>query len=372
MIETSEYMERALVLARQALGTTSPNPAVGAVLVKDGLIVGEGHTQPPGSAHAEIVALRQAGERARGATLYVTLEPCCHFGRTGPCTAAIIAAGVAEVRIATGDPNPYVNGCGIQEMEAAGIRVLMGEGAAEARELNEPFFHFIRSRRPFIAAKYAMSLDGKIATRTGHSRWVTGPEARQRVHALRGTADAVLVGVGTVLADNPQLTVRAPDDSPASRQPWRVVVDSTCRTPPTARLLSDAFVSRTIIATTPRAPRERLDAVQATGAEVLLLPAYEHRVDLCGLAETLAGRGLINILAEAGGTLTASLFASELVSKVYAFLAPKIIGGVGAPGPVGGTGSETMDEAWQLRLAAVERLGDDVLLVGYPRRQEER
>lgn len=369
---TNDYMHRALALARSALGTTSPNPAVGAVLVRDGRVVGEGHTQPPGSAHAEIVALRQAGEQARGATLYVTLEPCCHYGRTPPCTEAIIAAGVHEVRAAVLDPNPLVAGRGIEALRAAGIAVALGEGQAEALEINEPFFYWVRTRRPFIAAKYAMSLDGKIATRTGHSRWVTGPEARRRVHDLRAAADALLVGVGTVLADDPQLTVRTPGDVPATRQPWRVVVDSTCRTPPTARVLSDAFVGRTIIATTARAPRERVEAVQAAGAEALVLPSVDNRVDLHGLAETLAGRGIINVLAEAGGTLTASLFAEGLVNKVYAFVAPKVVGGAGAPGPVGGLGSATMDEAWALRLAAVERVGADVLLVGYTGKEEGR
>ena len=199
-----DYMSRALALARQAQGTTSPNPAVGAVVVRDGSVVGEGYTQPPGSAHAEIMALRQAGERARGATLYVTLEPCCHYGRTPPCTLAVLAAGIAEVHAATLDPNPVVNGCGVGALADARVRVVVGEHEVEALEINEAFFKFIRTRRPFVAVKYAMTMDGKIATRTAHSRWVTGVAARQRVHALRAGADAVLVGVGTVMADDPR------------------------------------------------------------------------------------------------------------------------------------------------------------------------
>ncbi len=366
-----DYMLRALALARQALGTTSPNPAVGAVVVKDGVIVGEGFTQPPGSAHAEVVALRQAGERARGATVYVTLEPCCHFGRTPPCTAALIAAGVAEVRVATLDPNPLVAGKGGRELAAAGIRVVVGEQEAAARELNEAFFKFITTRRPFLSVKYAMTLDGKIATSGGHARWVTGPAARQHVHSLRAAADAVLVGIGTVLADDPQLTARPADDVPAPRQPWRVIVDSSCRTPPAARVLSDDFVARTIVATTPQAPAARLAAVRATGAEALVLPPVAGRVDLAALAEVLAGRGIINVLAEAGGTLTAALFAAQLVDKVYAFVAPKIAGGAAAPTPVAGTGVATMDAALALRVAKVERLGDDVLIVAYTRELAE-
>ncbi len=365
MVDSPDYMARALALARQALGATSPNPAVGAVIVKDGAIVGEGFTQPPGSAHAEVVALGQAGERARGATVYVTLEPCCHFGRTPPCTAALIAAGVAEVHVATLDPNPLVAGRGCRELAASGVRVVVGERQAEAREINEAFFKYITTRRPFLAVKYAMTLDGKIATSSGHARWVTGPAARLHVHTLRAAADAILVGVGTVLADDPQLTARPAGDAPAARQPWRVVVDSACRTPPSARVLSDGFVARTIIATTEQAPAGRLAAIRATGAEVLQLPATAGRVDLAALAEVLASRGIINILAEAGGTLTAALFAARLVDKVYAFVAPKVVGGAAAPTPVGGAGIATMDAALPLRLAKVQRLGDDVLIVAY-------
>ena len=365
MEEHASYMARALALARRALGTTSPNPAVGAVIVKDGVVVGEGYTQPPGCAHAEVVALAQAGEAARGATVYVTLEPCCHHGRTPPCTTALIAAGVAEVRVATMDPNPLVCGKGIEALRAGGIRVALGEGEAAARELNEAFFKYITTGRPFVATKYAMTLDGKIATHTGHSRWVTGPEARRRVHELRAAADAILVGVGTVLADDPQLTVRLEGEGASQRQPWRVIVDSLCRTPLSARVLSDAFVRRTLIATTEQAPREKVAAVREAGAEVLVLPLDEGRVDLRALAETLAGRGIISVLAEAGGTLTAGLLAAELVDKVYAFVAPKIVGGAAAPSPVDGEGVARMDGACRLRLTRVERLGEDLLIVGY-------
>ncbi|MHB1415832.1 MAG: bifunctional diaminohydroxyphosphoribosylaminopyrimidine deaminase/5-amino-6-(5-phosphoribosylamino)uracil reductase RibD [Chloroflexota bacterium] len=366
-----DHMARALALARGALGSTSPNPAVGAVIVNDGLVVGEGYTQPPGGPHAEIVALREAGERARGATVYVSLEPCCHHGRTPPCTAALIAAGVAEVRIATIDPNPRMSGKGAKELERAGIRVHLGECEEAAREINEAFFKYITTGRPFLSLKYAMTLDGKIASARGHSRWVTGPEARQLVHELRRQADAVLVGIGTVLADDPRLTVRLGDDQPTGRQPWRVVVDSRCRIPLAARLLSDGGASRTIVATTRAASPDSLAAVHAAGAEVWTLADIDGRVDLADLMERLAARGIINVLAESGGTLNGSLFQAGLVDKIYAFVAPKVVGGATAPTPVDGAGVDRMDQAYPLRLAKVERYGEDTLLVGYTRPARE-
>ncbi len=363
------YMARALTLARRALGSTSPNPAVGAVIVNNGVIVGEGYTQPPGGPHAEIVALRQAAERAQGATVYVTLEPCCHFGRTPPCTQALIKAGVNEVHAATLDPNPLVAGCGVKELRAAGLIVKVGEYEAEARQLNEAFFKHVTTGRPFLAAKYAMSMDGKIATASGNARWVTGPKARRRVHELRSTVDAVLVGVGTVLADDPSLTVRLGNERDR-RQPWRVVADSLGRIPLTCRLLNDEYAGRTIVATTPATPSTALAAIRAKGAEALMLADRDGRVDLPGLLEMLASRGAINILSEAGSTLSAALFSAGLVDKVYAFVAPKVVGGNGAPTPVGGEGVPTMELALPFQWQRVERLGDDLLLVAYPRARE--
>ena len=232
-------MQQAICLARQAVGTTSPNPAVGAVIVKDGTVIGEGHTLPPGGHHAEIEALEMAGDSARGATLYTTLEPCCHFGRTPPCTRAIIAAGISEVHVAVQDPNRVVSGNGCDELESAGIGVVIGEQAETAKGLYEAFGKHIRTGLPFVTAKFAMSLDGKIATHTGDSKWVTGPEARGYVQEMRRECDAITVGVNTVLADDPQLTARAPDGSPLARQPLRVVLDSQARTPAGARLLKE-------------------------------------------------------------------------------------------------------------------------------------
>ena len=228
------FMLRALQLAERAVGHTSPNPPVGAVLVRDGRIVGEGRTQPPGQSHAEIVALRQAAELANGATLYVTLEPCSHHGRTPPCADAIIAAGVAEVRASMTDPNPRVAGRGLDALRQAGITVTLGEGRAAAEELAAPHSWYITTGRPLVTLKFAMSLDGKIATRTGDSKWITGPESRRYVHTLRARADAIMAGIGTILADDPQLTARDANGTPLPRQPLRVILDSRARTPPDA------------------------------------------------------------------------------------------------------------------------------------------
>jgi diaminohydroxyphosphoribosylaminopyrimidine deaminase/5-amino-6-(5-phosphoribosylamino)uracil reductase len=368
-------MARALELAQRALGFCSPNPAVGAVLVKDGRIVGEGWTQPPGQAHAEIVALEQAGEAADGATMYVTLEPCCHHGRTPPCTDAIIRARVREVHLAIIDPNPQVAGKGRAQLEKAGIRAVQGEYERDACQLNEGYFKFITQGLPFVSVKWAMTLDGKIATRTGSSYWVTGEAARARVARLRALSDAVMVGVGTVLADNPQLTVR-PDSLPpplrealgqlSARQPLRVVLDSQARTPPTARLVSGDLPGQTLILVTPQAPADRRAALEATAAEVIVVPDLEGRVHPGVALRLLAERkDVTSVLVEAGGTLVATLLEARLVDKVYAFLAPKLVGGADAPTPVGGTGCPEMGQAVTLLDLAVERVGDDVLIAGY-------
>jgi diaminohydroxyphosphoribosylaminopyrimidine deaminase/5-amino-6-(5-phosphoribosylamino)uracil reductase len=377
-----DFMARALELAERALGLSSPNPAVGAVLVKDGRIVGEGWTQAPGCAHAEIVALQQAGEAAAGATLYVTLEPCCHWGRTPPCSEAIIRAGVAAVHMAIIDPSPWVAGNGRRQLEEAGLATVLGERECEARRLNEGYFKFVATGLPFVALKWAMTLDGKIATRTGSSAWVTGEAARARVARLRARADAVLVGVGTVLADDPQLTVR-PEAVPAAyrhevahipdRQPLRVVFDSLARTPPTARIVSGGLPGKTLIVVTDQAPPERRAALEAAGAEVLVLPDLTGRVHPTLALRALAERGVTTVLCEAGGTLAAALLEARLVDKIYAFVAPKVVGGAGAPTPIGGSGCPEMGQALVLRDIEVERLGDDLLIVGYlPEERDHR
>ena len=358
----SPYMRRALALARRALGTTSPNPAVGAVIVKEGRIVGEGFTQPPGQAHAEIMALRAAGEEARGAIMYVTLEPCCHWGRTPPCTQAIISAGIAEVHMAMIDPNPLVSGKGREELERAGIRTYVGEGEEEAREINEAYIKYIQTKLPFVIAKFAMSLDGKIATRIGDSRWITNERARRFVHKIRGIVDAVMVGVDTVLADDPELTPRA---GKVRRYPLRVIADSHARTPPSAKIFK--VPGRTLIATLDGADWDRKEKLRASGAEILELPEMEGRVDLRELLKALGEREVTSLLVEGGGTLLGSFFDLGLVDKVLGFIAPIIVGGKEAPGPVLGRGVERISEALRLERVRMRRFGDNILISGYVR-----
>lgn len=362
-------MERALELARQALGWCSPNPAVGAVLVRDGQVVGEGRTQAPGNEHAEIAAIRASGEAARGAVLFVTLEPCSHYGRTPPCTDAVIAAGVKSVHAALIDPSPWVDGGGIRALEAAGIETVVGERAAEAQHLNEAYFKWVRTGFPFVTLKYAMTADGKSATRTGSSFWISGLEARRHVARLRSTVDAVLVGIGTVLADDPQLTARPgelgePDLEPA-HQPLRVVMDSQARLPLHAKLASGGLPGTTLVCATDRAPSERLRRLEEQGVETLIVAQEAGRVDVCAAMRTLGERGFTSVLAECGGSLAASLIGAGAVDKVLAFVAPKIAGGQGAPTPVGGDGVERMSEAMQLRDPSWTVLGQDVLLTAY-------
>jgi diaminohydroxyphosphoribosylaminopyrimidine deaminase/5-amino-6-(5-phosphoribosylamino)uracil reductase len=364
-----EYMVRALGLGRRALGWCSPNPAVGAVVVRNGTVVGEGFTQQPGQAHAEIVALRAAGDAASGADLYVTLEPCSHFGRTPPCTEALIAAGIKSVHAAMLDPSPWVDGGGIKALEAAGIETFVGECAGDAERTNEAYFKWVRTGLPFLTLKYAMTVDGKIATRTGSSFWITGPEAREYVALLRSRVDAVLVGIGTVLADDPQLTVRPgelghPELEPA-HQPLRVVLDSDARLPLDARLVAGGLPGKTQVFTTERAARERRQALEERGVEVLVVPEQHGRVDACEALRLLGKRGVTSVLAESGGVLAASLIRTGAVDKVLAFIAPKIVGGETAPTPVEGLGVERMDEAIQLRNPSWTVLGQDVLLTAY-------
>jgi len=361
-----DYMEQALSLAKLALGQASPNPAVGAVVVEGEKIVGQGYTQPPGSHHAEVLALEQAGEQARGSVLYVTLEPCCHYGRTPPCTKAIISAGISEVHIATLDLNPLVSGRGKAELEREGIKVYLGEREEEAKEINEAYIKFITTGMPLVTAKFAMSLDGKIATRSGDSYWITGKEARRQVHNLRYVNDAIMVGVNTVLADNPQLTTRCGGTGgKAKKQPLRVIVDSKGRTPPTARLFSEP--GSTIIALGKTAqPEEKAAFVQA-GAELLELPSGEGLVDLRGLLKALGEREITSVLVEGGGILLGTLFDSGLVDKVITFIAPIVIGGKEAKTAVAGKGIDKMAEAIKLKRVKIERFSEDLMVSGYVR-----
>lgn len=354
-------MQRALELSRNG-PYTSPNPCVGAVIVAGGAVVGEGVTEPPPGDHGEIVALRAAGEKARGATMYVALEPCNHHGRTGPCTQAIIEAGIAEVHFAVADPDPNVAGGGRAALEAARVRVIEGEGDAEARRINEAFFKHRTTGLPFVIAKFAATLDGKIAAASGDSRWVSGPETRAWAHQLRTRIDAILVGSSTVVIDDPLLTAR-PDGVDAERQPLRVVVDSRGRTPPMAQVFTGS--ARTLVATSDQAHADWRASIEARGAEVLTFPMSHDHVDLRAVLEHLGRRHVVTLLVEGGGVILGSFFDAGLVDKVTAIIAPIIVGAADAPAAVAGVGAERMADALRLRDVVVERLGGDILVTGY-------
>lgn len=345
------FMQRAIDLARRAEGQTTPNPMVGCVLVRDGRIVGEGFHARPGGAHAEVAALRDAGDAAQGATAYVTLEPCNHTGRTGPCAGALIAAGVAEVFYAVADPNPLAAG-GAEALRTAGIRAESGLCAAEGEALIRPWLHRQRTGRPFFTAKYAASLDGRIATGSGDSKWISSEAARMRGHDLRQAADAIIVGVDTVLADDPALTARAElRPGQQAEHPLRIILDSSGRTPPEAKVLRSTTPGRTLIITTPSLSALRRRAYEARGAEILTLPAAHGRVDLAALPAALAERGLVHVMIEGGAKVLGGFFDTGLVDEVWAFIAPVILGGSG-PAPVAGHGVETVATAW--RMSSVE------------------
>jgi diaminohydroxyphosphoribosylaminopyrimidine deaminase/5-amino-6-(5-phosphoribosylamino)uracil reductase len=360
-----DYMEQALSLAKLALGQASPNPAVGAVVVKGGEIVGQGYTQPPGSHHAEVIALRQAGEQAEGGVMYVTLEPCCHHGRTPPCTEAIISAGISQVHMAMLDPNPLVSGRGRDELQKAGIETYLGEHEEEAKEINEAYTKFITTGLPFVTAKFAVSLDGKIATKKGDSRWISAREARKYVHCLRYTSDAIMAGVNTMLADDPHLTSRCSGGKggTARKQPLRVIVDGEGRTPLTARVFSEP--GETLLALGRTATPKEKAAFAEVGAEILELPAAEGLVDLEGLLRALGEREITSVLVEGGGILFGSLFDQGLVDKVIAFTAPIIIGGAEAKTAVAGKGVDSVADSFRLERVRVEKLGDDLMVSGY-------
>jgi diaminohydroxyphosphoribosylaminopyrimidine deaminase/5-amino-6-(5-phosphoribosylamino)uracil reductase len=358
------YMEHALSLAKLAMGYTSPNPAVGAVVVKDGLAVGMGYTQPAGSEHAEVMALRQAGDMTQGATMYVTLEPCSHYGRTPPCTQAIIDAGISEVHIALLDPNPVVSGRGVGRLNEGGVKTHIGICQQEAYEINEAYIKHITTGLPFVVAKFAMSLDGKIATKTGDSKWITKEETRKYAHALRYTVDAIMVGVNTIVADNPRLTAKGCGGRGGigKVQPLRLVVDSKGKVPLSAHIFEQpGEVLLAVAAPFDSVKREKF--VEA-GAEVVELPAREGSVDIVELLKLLGKRKIVTILVEGGGKLLGSLFDHHLVDKVLAFISPIIIGGCEAVS-VGGDGVDNIAKALRLSRVDIKSFGDDILVSGY-------
>jgi len=357
------YMKLALNLAARGEGWVSPNPMVGAVVVKGGKVVGRGYHRRAGLPHAEVEALRAAGEAARGAELYVTLEPCNHQGKTPPCTQAILAAGVRRVIIATPDPNPQVTGGGAEFLAARGVDVNVGLLAAEARRVNEAWFHYVNTGRPWVVAKAACSLDGKIATVGGESQWLTGEAARALGRRLRHRVDAIMVGIGTVLADNPQLTTRLPRGQ--GNDPIRLVLDSRLRLPLTARLLNLDSEAPTWVACTSQAPPDTIRAMEAQGAQVLVLPADAGRVSLPALLDALGARQVQSLLVEGGAETLGACFDQRLVNQFYFFYAPKILGGQKAPGMVGGHGIVHLGEAHIAKNLSVRRVGGDLLVSGY-------
>jgi diaminohydroxyphosphoribosylaminopyrimidine deaminase / 5-amino-6-(5-phosphoribosylamino)uracil reductase len=360
-----DYMAYSLSLAELALGYTSPNPAVGAVIVRDGIVVGLGHTQQPGMEHAEIMALNQAGEMARGATMYVTLEPCCHQGKTGPCTESIINAGISEVHVATIDPNPLVNGKGIHALEAASIKTYIGEYEQRAHEINEGYFKYITKGIPFVIAKFAMSLDGKIATRNGDSKWITSEEARNYAHGQRHIADAIMVGANTVLIDDPLLTARGHSGrgGRSKLQPLRVIVDGQGRVPTTARIFSEP--GKTLIAVSDKPGNRDKMNIKREGTEYIVVKSQNELIDLAELLKILGQKQITTIMVEGGSRLLGSFFDNRLVDKVLAFIAPIIIGGESAKTVVGGRGVGTIKEAFQLKNVKVERFESEFMISGY-------
>ena len=354
-----QWMARALTLAARGRGLTSPNPMVGAILVRDGTRLAERFHERAGGAHAEAAALAEAGEAARGAILYVTLEPCNHVGRTPPCVDAIIRAGVRRVVSAARDPNPRVKGGGAATLAAAGVEVTMPCLEREARDLNRAFFTAVERQRPHVTVKWAMTLDGKIAAFDRRSQWITGEAARQEGHRLRSQSDAIVTGIGTVLADDPALTVRLLEPWP--REPYRVVVDSRARLPLDAKLLQTGTRARVLVAVGEAAAPQRLAALESAGVTVLACKSREGRVDVADLGARLFALDVTAVLLEAGSELTGAFVQAGLLDRVAAFVAPTLLGGAEAPTPVGGHGL-ALPSALRLTNMITRPVGTDWLL----------
>ncbi len=366
--EDERYMRLALKLADRGKGLTSPNPCVGAVVVKDGRIIGRGYHKQFGGPHAEIYALRQGGSKAKGATLYVTLEPCRHYGKTPPCVDAIISSKIKRVVAAMKDPNPLNDGKGLAILRKNGVKVEVGILADEARRLNEAFIKFITRKIPFVTVKVAQSLDGKIATHRGDSKWITGERAREFTHRLRSEIDAILVGVETILKDNPLLSARPRNKSIGKiKQPAKIILDSKLRTPIAAKIFSSDSPGKVIIATTKLAPKDKMEALKKKGAEILIMDSKDGKVNIKSLLRKLAEEGIAHILMEGGGKVLASAFEAGIVDKVLFFIAPKIIGGKLAPTSVEGSGIDNVNSAIRLKDVKFDRIGDDFLVEGYIR-----
>ena len=356
----ANHMMRAIDLAKRATGKTAPNPLVGCVLVKDGVVVGEGWHEGPGLDHAEVAALKAAGDNAKDSTAYVTLEPCNHQGRTGPCSQALINAGVEEVIYALADPNPEAAG-GDETLRQAGIKVSGGLCEDEAKALNRFWLKRLETARPYVVAKFAASLDGKIATHTGDSKWITNKTSRTRAHDLRNEVDAIIVGANTVIADDPSLTARY--DYEVVGEPLRIVLDSSARTSPGAKVF-DRSGKGALLVTTSSAPESRLDKFCEHGVEVLVLDRdHDGRPDLSLLLDQLGARGINGVMVEGGSAILGGFFDAGLVDEVWAFIAPTIIGGNGKS-PVGGEGASFVTGAFSLSAVETEALDGDILMRG--------
>jgi diaminohydroxyphosphoribosylaminopyrimidine deaminase/5-amino-6-(5-phosphoribosylamino)uracil reductase len=337
---------------------------VGAVLVKQGRIIGQGYHRGPGMPHAEVVALESAGNMASGATLYTNLEPCCHIAkRTPPCTKAIIQQKIRKVTVAMRDPNPQVQGRGLRELKKAGVLVQEGILRQEALRLNEAYIKYITQRRPFVVLKVAQSLDGKIATSTGESRWITSELSRAYIHHVRSQVDAVMIGIGTLLRDNPRLTARV--GARAIRQPVRIVVDSTLRIPPSALVIQQNLPGKTLVATTSQASQARIREVERCGVRVLVVKERQGQVDLSDLMRLLGEMEVVSVMIEGGSELNASAIRQRIVDKVLFFISPSIIGGQDAKGSIGGVSPRHLSASIPLRDFKVRRLGPDLLVEGY-------
>lgn len=361
MIE-EKYMRRAIELARKGSGAVNPNPLVGAVIVRDGRVLGEGWHERYGQLHAErnaIAHAKEAGEDLRGSSIYVTLEPCCHYGKTPPCTEAILEEGISRVIVGSDDPNPRVAGKGFQMLREQGVEVVTHFLKEECDALNGVFFHYIRTQTPYVAMKYAMTLDGKIACHTGDSRWVTGKTAREHVHRLRNHFTGIMAGIGTVLADDPMLNCRLE----GGRDPVRIIADSRLRIPLDSRLVQTARNQRLIVACLEEADPDKMALLKEAGAELITLPATDRGViDLTVLMKELGARKIDGILLEGGGRLNESFLRAGLVNHVYCYLAPKMFGGEDARTPVEGTGLDLAADAWTFRRTGMMELGEDMLI----------
>ena len=355
-----QWMRQVLRLARRGKGRTSPNPMVGAILVRGGIVVGQGHHARAGEPHAEVLALQQAGAKARGATLYINLEPCTHYGKTPPCAPRVVESRVKRVVVGMEDPNPRVKGKGIERLREAGLSVRVGVLETECRRLNEAFCKYIVAGEPYVSLKVASTFDGKIAARNGDSKWITGEDSRRFVHRLRDQTDGVLVGIGTILKDDPRLTARVK----GGRDPYRIVLDSRLRVPEGARVFGGS-PSKVIVATTKAAPKDKIERLKKRGVRILVLGAKQGRIDLKACLRNLGAVGLMTLLVEGGSRVNGSFLDGRLVDKFYLFFSPKWIGDPEATGIFGGRGTGDLRQAIRLEEVRVRKVGGDFLLEGY-------